>query len=48
MNIDDKFIPTSVTPKQESDAKRDLQIFTSNLVACEAEISNLKENLHHL
>ena len=48
MNIDEKFIPAPVTPKQESDAERDLQIVTSNLVACEAEISTLTENLTQL
>ena len=48
MNIDEKFIPAPVTPKQESDTEQDLQIVTSNLVACEAEISTLKDNLTKL
>ena len=37
-----------ISPKQKSEAERDLQIVTSNLVASEAEISILKEILTQL
>ena len=49
----DKSVPYSYDTKNisraiESDAERDIQIVTSNLVASEAEISILKENLTQL
>ena len=48
MNIDVKYIPVSVSPKQESDTERDLQIVKSNLVACKTNITTLKERLTQL